>query len=124
MSTTKRTTQPMAFTPVVGVCEDYSSPVDSKVANICYMLGGHMKGRKESIWGPQGLLPFFCYPRSFFFLVSTCHDHTCMYHSHNKIIEDEHGGAYNVHDYEIVESFVATTTITLEAPMSFAATLQ
>lgn len=39
------------------------------------------------------------------------------------IIEDEHGGSYDVDDYEIVESFVAAPIVTLEASTSFVAIL-
>lgn len=35
-------------------------------------------------------------------------------------IDDEHGGSYDVDEYEIVETSITIPTITLEAPMSFA----
>jgi hypothetical protein len=44
--------------------------------------------------------------------------------THNIIIKDEYEGAYDVHNYELVEFFVATLTITFEVSMSFAAILQ
>jgi hypothetical protein len=42
---------------------------------------------------------------------------------HNIIIKDEFRGKYDVDNYEIVESSIAATTITLEAPTSFAVIL-
>lgn len=42
---------------------------------------------------------------------------------HNMIIEDEHKWSYDIDGYEIVESFDATLTITLEAS-NFAVILQ
>jgi hypothetical protein len=42
---------------------------------------------------------------------------------HNMIIEDEYGGAYDMDDYKIDESFVISSIITREAPMIFAAIL-
>jgi hypothetical protein len=43
---------------------------------------------------------------------------------HNVIFENELEGSYDVDDYEIVESCIAASTITLEASMSFAGILQ
>jgi hypothetical protein len=40
------------------------------------------------------------------------------------IIEDEHGGSYDVDDYETVESSIAAPTVICEAPRGFAAILQ
>lgn len=39
---------------------------------------------------------------------------------HTIIIDDEHGGSYDVDEYEIVETSITIPTITFEAPMSFA----
>lgn len=35
------------------------------------------------------------------------------------IIENKHGGPYNVNDYEIVKTSIAASSITLEAPTNF-----
>jgi hypothetical protein len=35
------------------------------------------------------------------------------------IIENKHGGPYNVNDYEVVETSIAAASITLEAPINF-----
>jgi hypothetical protein len=40
------------------------------------------------------------------------------------IIENEHGEAYDMDDYEIVDSFIIASTITLETSTSFAVVLQ
>jgi hypothetical protein len=40
------------------------------------------------------------------------------------IIEDDHGGSYDVDDYETIESFAATPPMTPKAPTRFVVILQ
>jgi hypothetical protein len=42
----------------------------------------------------------------------------------NMIIEDEHGGSYDVDNYETIEFFTATPPMTPKAPMRFAVILR
>jgi hypothetical protein len=49
MSTIKGTTLPMSSTLGGRCLEKNSPPTDSKVADVCYMLGGRAKGCIESI---------------------------------------------------------------------------
>lgn len=99
---------------VVGVCEDHSPLIDSKAADICYILRMRTKGRRESIWGPRGSILYFRYPVSCVFhqVLSVI---ICLYTIlHNIIIKDERGGSYDIDDHEVVYSSFATPTVTLK----------
>jgi hypothetical protein len=113
MITTKGTISLMTLTLVTGVCEDYFPYIDSKTMDVIAC----QEDADADI------------ERAFVILKSHFHILASLGHSfshqvldvimcaciilHNMIIENEHEGTYDVNDYEILKSFVTTSTITL-----------